>query len=83
MMKGIVDSELDKARTQGFDEGYIAGIELGQLAAIEGIEQKNVELAHLRAEAKELRAALRDILRRTRRGDPLGEIASAALKGEP
>ena len=41
------------------------------------------ELARLRAEAKELRAALRDILRRTRRGDPLGEIASAALKGEP
>jgi len=41
----------------------------------------NDKLATLRAENERLRAALRDISRRTRRGDPLGEIATAALKG--
>jgi len=41
----------------------------------------NDKLATLRAENERLRAALRDISRRTRRGDPLGEIADAALKG--
>jgi len=36
----------------------------------------------LEARVAELEAALRDISRRTRRGDPLGEIADAALKGD-
>ena len=62
-------------------EARVLGLENAALEAEAQFCQGCELAAALKARIRELEAALRDISRRTRRGDPLGEIADAALKG--